>query len=365
MNNVRRTVLFFVDDYSGGAGNVVQILANELNQDSRYVPVIVILNPHTTKNKLSPDIKVIELPLYKNYSKNRLINLWRNIISIRRIVKLVSPDIIISFINNTNILVCLSLIWNHKIPIIVSERSNPLVMLPSGKMRMFYRFAYRRADLISVQCAYFSNFIPSLSKKIIVTPNPIQSTVYMKHNYNFGKTIRLVTCARLHPIKQLDLMIDVFDAINKKYPNSSLTIYGEGQDRARLESIIKYKHLETVVSMPGAFKDVHQIISDYDIYIMTSKQEGFPNAMCEAMAVGLPVVAFMCHDGLKEIIRNDVNGFLIPRYDVKMMCDCLENLINNSTLRENIGQNAKLVSQTFSTSRIAGLWIHYINTLVS
>ncbi len=361
--NVKK-VLLFVDDYSGGAGNVIQLLANSLYQKGEFIPVVILLNPHTQCYKLDVGIQVIESLLAKNRTKNKLLFLKRNLKDIRNIIDEQSPDCIISFLDNINTQVCLAA-YCSKIPIIVSERSNPIAIAPEGMWRYLRTFAYRRANKIAVQCSCFKNFIPSLVHKTFVAPNPVIKPKYLKYSYlSYDGLIRIISCARLVEIKQFDKMIEAFDISYRKYDNLRLTIYGEGPERENLEKLIVDKELQDVVSLPGVSRNVHAVLRQSDIYLMTSSQEGFPNALCEAMAVGLPVVAFMPHEGLRDIVNDGYNGFLVAPGDVNMMAERLEQLATNQSLREKIGLNAKSIADNFSIDVIRDLWEGVMSSLI-
>lgn len=358
---MKKKILFFVDDYSGGAGNVVQILANEFYKHQNLEPVVALVNHHSKKYKLNRSIKTIENNLSSNKTKNILLWFWRNIKSIRNIVSEIQPDIIISFLDNINTNVCLSLFFNRSIPIFVSERNNTLTLKPEGKYRYLRPLAYRRANLISVQFEIFKDFLPRLKKKMFVTPNPVLQPSNIKNNYELSNPINFITCARLAPQKQLDKMIFLFDKINKKYPDSRLTIYGEGKERDSLAKLIKQLNLENNIKLAGAAKGIYKVLAESDIYLMTSKDEGFPNSVCEAMAVGVPVIGFECHKGLAEIIISNENGILVEPDNISQMLDGIDRLIQDSKLRKKLGENSKKITSKYSVENIAKMWIDLIN----
>lgn len=357
---MRNKILFFVDDYSGGAGNVVQILANEFEKMPDFCPVVAILNPHSSKYKLSGSIQTVEYKMSDNKSDNKLIFLRRNLKTIRKIVADIKPDGIISFLDNINTNVCLSLFFN-KIPIIVCERSNPLAIKPYGLYRYLRPLAYLRANKISVQCECFKEFMPCMKSKMIVTPNPVSKPPIIKTDYAINGPIKFISCARLAEIKQFDLMIKAFAKIHSQLNNSILTIYGNGPQRDYLSSLADKLGLNDCVYLPGATNNIYEKLSTADIYLMTSRQEGFPNALCEAMAVGLPVVAFECHQGLRDIIDNGINGFLIQADDVDDMCSLALRLTSDDSLRKRVGNEAKNVVEKFSTAKICSLWERLVN----
>lgn len=365
MMECRSKILMFVDDYSGGAGNVMQILANEFYRNGRYEPVVVFLNPHTDRYKLDVSIRVINHPLSQFKSTNKFAQFLRSIHSVNHLIEREEPIAIISFLDNINTLVSFARYFNHSVPIVVCERSNPLVIKPSLAWRLLRAIAYRRADVITVQCSNFASFMQSQRHKIIVTPNPIITPEKVKKDYTINGPVKLVSCARLSSIKQHHKMIDAFELLWMRGLPCQLTIYGEGPERPLLEKMIVEKGLQGVVKLPGAVKDVHHRLLDSDIYLMTSSQEGFPNALCEAMAVGLPSVSFMCHEGLMDIVQDGVNGFLVEPNDVVAMADRVQQLVSDLLLREQMGRAACYIAERYNLRATYEMWTSIIENLIA
>lgn len=347
-------ILFVVDDFSGGTGNVVQILANEFLYRGNEVTVL-LLNYHTQNNRLDKKINIIKKSITSQNASNKILWLTQTIKELKELIVGVNPDVVISFLDNNNTLVGLSLMFKD-IPLIVSERSNPIVIKPKLLWRLLRIPAYWRANVVIVQCSNFINFNRLSSKKTVVIPNPIiNPNISKKINHN-EDIIRIVSVGRLAMIKQFDLMIKVFAKINKQFFNTELYIYGEGKERHSLENLISQLSLQNKVFLPGKTDNVYKVLSDFDIYLMTSKQEGFPNALSEAMATGLPIVAFECHEGLRDIIDNGENGFLVPPGDIDNMVKCISLLIKDTDLRCTISKNAGIVSGKFSVTNVLNMW---------
>ena len=356
-------VMMFVDDYSGGAGNVIQIMANEFYLKEKYLPTVVTLNPHSLKYKIDRHIQTIEHPLSQYKSINKVSQFLKMVRSVGRIIEKGKPDVIISFLDNINTLVLLSQYFNHSIPIVACERSNPIVVHPNKLWSTLRSIAYRRANIVTVQCSNFKSFMPSIQDKVQIMPNPVLSPACEKTDYAISGTVKFVSCARLHPIKQHYKMIDVIECLYKKGVDCCLTIYGDGPERNNLENIIAIKGLQNIVNLPGAVQNVHQLLSEGDIYLMTSYQEGFPNALCEAMAVGLPTISFKCHDGLMDIVQDGVNGFLTEMNDVQSMAYRMEQLSKSQLLRKQIGEAAKCAMKQFNVDTIYERWDELIRNL--
>lgn len=348
-------ILFVVDDFDGGAGNVIQILANEFSNRENDITVL-LLNYHTDYNYLNDKISIIKHNVNNKNLKSKTRWLIKTIKEIKEVITNVKPNVVISFLDNNNTLVGLSLMFN-KIPLIVSERNNTIAIKPKGMWRFLRVPAYLRADAITVQCSNFLNFNRLFKKKMSVTPNPIISPQSIKmDSKQISNPVRIVSCARLIKRKRFDLMIRAFSLINKKNPNTTLYIYGEGYERDNLKKLISELSLNGKVFLPGRTNNVFDVLKKCDIYLMTSEQEGFPNSLSEAMAIGLPCVAFECHKGLQDLVNDSKNGFLIAPGNINLMAERVNALIESSDLREDISKQAKLVSEKFSVSSVSDLW---------
>ncbi|MDD4436552.1 MAG: glycosyltransferase [Tissierellia bacterium] len=347
-------ILFIVDDFSGGAGNVIQILANAFALRKNDVNVL-LLNHHTDYNRLDDKVDVIKTTITNQNSNSKIVWLTQTIASLNKLIVGIEPDVVISFLDNNNTIVGLSLMFND-IPLIVSERSNPVIIKPNFAWRILRIPAYLRANAVIVQCSNFINFNRLFSKKTSVIPNPIMRPKFRQNRDFHNDNIKIVSIGRLAKVKQFNLMIHAFAKINKKIPNTELYIYGDGDERPSLEKLIHQLSLQNKVFLPGRTTEVYDVLHNNDIYLMTSKQEGFPNALCEAMVAGLPVVAFECHEGLRDIVDHGQNGFLVPPDDIDNMAKCTGLLIQDANLRQVFSKNARVISEKFSIEKVLNTW---------
>lgn len=326
--------------------------------------VIMILMNRQSESRYSLDnIRVIDF----QYNTGKGKNLLAKINNIRKIINSEKPNVVISFIHNNNTLVGISLLGT-KVPLIVSERGNPLKITPKFPWNILRKVAYNRAELVSVLFDNFKTFDNnSYGNKAVVTPNPVMTPLYIKdstelHHYN--RKIRFVSFGRLADIKRFDLMIEIFSIIHRKYPNSQLYIYGEGTKREELLTLINKLNLESAVALKGSTREVYRNLVKADIYLMTSKQEGFPNALCEAIAVGIPSVSFKCHNGLSEIVNNGENGFLIEEGNIEEFCSAIDLLVSNNELYSRISENSKKIVEKYNINEVLKLWDEYIKDAI-
>jgi glycosyltransferase involved in cell wall biosynthesis len=168
--------------------------------------------------------------------------------------------------------------------------------------------------------------------------------------------MRLVAMGRLGPEKGFDLLIAAFARLAATHPEWSLTILGEGRERARLEALVESLGMTGRVSLPGRAADPLPHLAIAHVFALSSRREGFPNALLEAMAAGLPPVAFDCRSGPAEIITDGVNGLLVPDGDVDALAASLRRLMESPAERQRLGANARGVADVLSPDRILLAW---------
>lgn len=174
---------------------------------------------------------------------------------------------------------------------------------------------------------------------------------------------RVIAVGRLDYVKGFDLLIRAWKQVNDKYPDWQLTIWGEGKDRQQLEQLRNSLGLQTVVSMPGRTKDVVSQYGRSSIFVLSSREEGFGNVMTEAEACGLPILAFDCPYGPREVVADGRNGYLVPLGDVDGMARRLIQLIGDEPLRQQLGRESLEVVKRFDLKAITGEWMQCLNSL--
>lgn len=175
-----------------------------------------------------------------------------------------------------------------------------------------------------------------------------------------AKTVLAV--GRLNPVKRFDLLISLFVEVHRNHPEWKLRIVGDGEDRAKLETLISELDAAAYVTLTGR-KDsagVEQEMLDASIFAMTSSSEGFPFVLLEAQSCGLPVVAFDVRIGPGFVVSEDVNGFLAPEGDNDCFIAKLKELMESSELRTAMGENAINHAAEFSAQEVSKLWFSLI-----
>lgn len=202
----------------------------------------------------------------------------------------------------------------------------------------------------------------------------INSNVVQIYNFSpFEKLLqsklinkRIITVGRLEPQKGYDLLIKAFSKLdNIEFNNWTIHIFGEGEDRKYLENLIYKYNLDKVIFLEGVSKDIQKEMYNSSIYLMTSRYEGFPMVLLEALSVGLPIVSYDCPTGPREIIENNDCGFLIEFGDENELLRKLKELMLNENQRIKKGETSFKKNEIFDKEKIMKKWINLFDEVVN
>lgn len=197
-------------------------------------------------------------------------------------------------------------------------------------------------------------------KKISSIPNPVQlSTSRASLESN-----RIMTAGRLVYQKNVFSLIRAFAVVSKRFPKWSLDIFGEGPERKKLSTLINDLGLAEVVHIMGQCSNIQEAMPDYSIFTLSSRFEGFPLVLIEALSCGLPVVSYACPCGPRDIVRDGVDGFLVPLGDETELAKRICQLIEDENLRRKMGAAALERAKEFSLDNIIPRWISLFEELM-
>lgn len=356
----------------GGAERVVANLANYLSSKDKVT--IMTLTNYQIQYELKSNIKIIPLDkkLKNSYNdKNKIYKLItkipRTLIRINKMRKNIdeqNPDIIISFLPETSFLTLYNKKKNKK-KIIVTVRNDPKVEYSSKIYNFLMRKLYPKADGFVFQTnqaqEYFKGIISCESK---VIPNPINPT-YVKKSYEGERKKEIVAVGRLTEQKNFPLLIETFSILTKKFDEYKLIIYGEGELRKKMEEMIQALNLKKRVFLPGVVDNLKDKIYESALFVLPSIYEGMPNSLMEAMALGLPVIATDCPcGGSRTLIKNNVNGKLIPVNSKIELKNAIEEILENKDVAKKLGEEASKISEEFNPEKINEQWKEYIVTVL-
>lgn len=324
--NDKKIVIVTRNMSSGGAERVIAQLLNYFTNKKYDCTLITILEDEIYYT-LDDKIKIIEIG---NKSNNRFINKLRIYTQLRKIIKNINPNVVLSLPEEIGIYVILSLL-NTSIPVIVSERNNPWIMPDNIITRSLRPISYYFADKIIFQTEMAKSFFPNyVRSKSVVLSNPVEPD-RLPLRYCGDRDKRIVSIGRLEAQKNFKYLIMSFYEFQKEFSDYTLEIYGEGRDRIELEELIDGLNLNGKVKMPGRDKNVLEKIKTAAMFILPSNYEGLPNALIEAMCIGMPVISTNCPSGgPKTLIQNGKNGLLIPINDKIQMVNAMKKMTDTN-----------------------------------
>lgn len=350
-------LLLFVDDFKGGAGNVIQLLALEFKKREHDVAVVCLGGKTPGRYDLSG------IPVYRIRARgSKIATYWGFGIDSRKLINQFRPDCVISFLFGVSSFVNLALV-GKRIPLIVSERSDPNYLKPKGIIELLTEFAYKRANAIVVLFDSFRNLSGGkYFNKATTIPNPVLAINLPTKTVEQNR-IRFVTIANNTPPKGLDLLISAFIAAREASNNIVLRIYGSDRS-GELQKMVDSNDALSYIQLMGYTLNVNEALEWADVYVMPSRHEGFPNSLCEAMSAGKCCIATECHKGITEIIQNGDNGYLVPAENAQELAKAIVNIANNPTSIKEIGEEAKKVAQKYNIGCVLDEWEHLIQRVL-
>jgi len=243
------------------------------------------------------------------------------------------------------------------VPVLVSERNDPAKRLIGRAWDRLRALTYPYADRIVIQDETVrDSFSSRLHKKMVKIPNPIPPPAVSEQSEYSVKRPAVVAMGRLVEQKGFDLLIRAFSELNDFYRSWTLVIFGEGPLRKDLETLRDELNLTEHVELPGRVKDPYGVLRQADLFVLSSRFEGFPNALCEAMTCGLAVIATDCTGGVREIVRHGVDGILVPSEDVNGLREAMGFLMSDENERQRLGDRGREVVERFSVENVMSLW---------
>ena len=352
----------------GGAERVLSILANGWSQQGKQVTLITFDDQEGPAYPIEPRVKLESLSLSNERTTNvvqAVSHNFRRVFRLRRAIRRSAPDVVICFLDFPNIITLLAT-RGLDVPVIVSERCTPEYVEIKSIWKFLRRKLYPHADaLVCPTQRIVEVFQQDMKAAGYAIANPVEMPDSPQPQRRENKTAyTVVAMGRLCPQKGFDLLLEAFSRIAKKHPEWSLKIMGSGPLRNELEAQAKSLGLQTRVNFTGAVADPFTVLQGADMFVLSSRFEGFPNALTEAMARELPVISFDCPTGPAEIIRDGVDGILVPAENVAGLAAAMDNLMSDAAVRATLASRAPEVVTRFSLEKTLDLWEELFTVLL-
>ena len=344
----------------GGAERVMSLLANKWTERGHQVSLVIMDDEKQMAYSLNEQVTVQYMQSCRFDKPGKLSSLIR---TLRRYILNGKPDVILSFFCNVSAF-CWAASFGTGIPLIFSERNDPYNNINGIKAKLFQTVALRSAKHVVFQTAGARDYYGSdMIRKATIILNPFDADRLPAGNRQKEKI--LVSVGRLSTQKNQKVLIDAFAKVAAAYPEHKLVIYGEGPLRQQLQEQIDGYGLTDRILLPGNEKDIMAKLQKAELFVFSSDFEGLPNALIEAMATGLPCVSTDCSPGgARELIENYTNGILVPCGDAEKMAEAINYILQNSDQAEQMGREAKNITQRLDIEKIASQWEQLLKQVV-
>jgi GalNAc-alpha-(1->4)-GalNAc-alpha-(1->3)-diNAcBac-PP-undecaprenol alpha-1,4-N-acetyl-D-galactosaminyltransferase len=353
---------------SGGAERIMAGLANDWAAHGHHVTLITLARSNDDRYSLVPAVTRVGLDMLSPSGSlwQAARSNWRRLKRLRHEILRSQPDAVVSFLSETNVLT-LAATRALGLPVIVSERVDPMAHRISTLWASLRDLLYRRASAVVVQTHEVARWaerrVPVKSVHIIPNPVPPPNEPPESRGEAVGvpewladPRHKVFAVGRLTRQKGFDLLMEAFAHCHRQYSDWTLVILGEGEERRRLEELAVQLGIESAVRLPGYVPDVPRVLRQADIFVLSSRYEGFPNALLEAMACGIPVISTDCPSGPRDIVRHGLDGLLIPPDDVPALSAAMRQLIAAPEERRRLGSRAAEVTERFSVAGVRRRW---------
>lgn len=348
-------IMFFIGSLKlGGAERAVSKLANDWRSRGHDISIVTLCGVEDDFYALDPSIKRIALNLMEPRARllQKIVLQFRRMYQLPRVIWQVRPDIVVSFNTDANIL-CMETAWLHPCPVLISERTNPerqiIKRLPNLIRRILYPFA-RKIVFVSQGVADRYPWIKAERKAVILNALEKRDMPVSQRNQE------IVALGRLMPVKGFDILIRAFSKIAARHPDWRLSIYGDGVLKTELLDMIAAQGMHDRISLKGHTKDPYPILAEAGVFVLSSRYEGFPNSLMEAMSVGTPSISFDCACGPNELLEHRENGLLVTPENEQALAEAISYMIENPSEREHMGRNALAINERLAIDKISAQW---------
>lgn len=363
-----KSILIFIQSLKGGgAERIAANLANAWAGQGRQVSLVTLDPQSTDVYGVDPRVDRYSLESPKATSESMIRNTianFKRVFALRKVLRKVKPDVVLAVLPPGAVLAILAGV-GLKSRVYVAEHTHPPNFPMDPVRELSRRLTYRRADgviaLTSTTAVWLTNEYGL--NRVAVIPNavtwplPTAEPRVPLSQTTIGTRLFVIAAGRLTEEKQFALLIEAFSAVALNFPEWDLVILGEGPQGPLLTQLSTTLGIASRVHLPGWVGNVDDWYMRASVFVLTSRAEGFPSAMVEAMACGCPVVSFDCDTGPRDIVRNGTDGFLVsPQGGPAGLASALTLVMQDEVLRQSMSARATEVRDRFALPRILSDW---------
>jgi GalNAc-alpha-(1->4)-GalNAc-alpha-(1->3)-diNAcBac-PP-undecaprenol alpha-1,4-N-acetyl-D-galactosaminyltransferase len=344
----------------GGAERVMSLLADGLVARGHEVSLITLSHAGNDFYALDPRVHRRGLGLIgeSTHALGAVLANIRRIRALRRAIRAETPHTVLAFVTRMNVL---ALIACAGIPVrvVVSERVDPASHAEGRAWEGLRTATYQRADAVVVQTERIAQWFRARLRhreRVIVIPNPASNIAGTVSADPRVAPPFILGAGRLVPQKGFDLLIRAFGLIADRIPSLHLAIAGEGPDGQQLQQLASSLGLGSRVLFLGNVRNLSDLMRSAEAFVLSSRYEGFPNVLLEALACGVPSIAADCPEGPREILADGKYGILVPREDVVALAGAIESLVSDPELRQRLVASGALAIAPYEQNRVVDAW---------
>ena len=344
----------------GGAERAMAVEADHWAAKGHHVTLVTFADPDPKDYSVSESVHRIGLglPAGGRHPWHVLRRSAARVRALRAVLRSSRPDVVVSFMETPSVLAVLAAA-GLRVPVVVMEHNDPTKHPIAPPWELMRRLTYPRAAAVVVLTERLRPWAARTARRapVFVLPTPLWlQPGDVPNPAPHGSGRQLVAVGRLVPQKGFDVLLDAFARVAPAHPDWSLLVLGDGPERPRLEAQAARLGLSGRVAMPGQVADPLPLLAGSDLFVMSSRYEGLPMALLEALACGLPAVSFDCPTGPREVIRDGVDGVLVAAGDGAALSGALGRLMGDGAARAALAARAAEVQGRFGMDRVMDLW---------
>ena len=350
--------------HKGGAERVFVNLAEYFRQEGYRVTMVTQYRKEEEYVLSSGIARVISEISSNEISGSRVLNFCRRVKKLHLIWKKYKPDLVLSCIGKNNFMTVVTTMGTKTRPV-VSVVGEAAEEYPNRLMCILANLLFPYAAGVILQTERSRTFFSKrVGKRAVILPNSLNPD-FIRPRYEGERNPEIVSVGRMDANKNQEMMIRAFAALQDKYPEYKLVIYGEGELHSYLKNLADELDGRERVELPGVIPNVAQKIEKASLFLLTSYSEGVSNALIEALATGLPVIATdVPSGGTVELMTDGVNGLIIPTGDQKALEAAMDRLLGDPVYAQKLGREAAKIQERLAPDRVNYLWREYFDAII-